>query len=164
MQASINSNKHFIPVTNQSIANGAILNTTVVDAVILSSASAAVENVQEGAKVLAIHFEAWIQGDEVSGNSSQFILTIEKRPSGVTAMSHAQSLNLQTYGNKKNILYTTQGVLSSGSDGQSVPVVREWIIIPKGKQRMGLSDKVTINIAAVGKLRTCGIHLYKEYR
>ncbi len=78
-------------------------------------------------------------------------------------MTYAQSLNLGAYPNKKNILYTTQGVIG-GRDTQAIPVMRQWLLIPKGKQRMGLADKVEVTIASTGTaMQRCGIFTFKEY-
>ncbi len=79
-------------------------------------------------------------------------------------MTLAQSQNLGAYPNKKNILYTTQGILADANDGgPTIPLIRGWIKIPKGKQRMGLDDRIVVNITAVGALRLCGISTFKEY-
>ncbi len=163
MLAPINSLKHFVPTTNQAIASGAIVNVLVANSIV-APATTATNSVEEGSVVKAIHLEYWLTGNELSGNTTQFVLTVEKKPAGATSMTNAQALNLQSYLNKKNILYTTQGVLGSSIDGQSVPVIRDWQLIPKGKQRMGLGDQLVVNIAAVGKLRVCGIAIYKELR
>ncbi len=163
MKATINSRKHYVHQTNTAIASGARLSLPIVDSV-LAPATATSASVTEGAEVKAVHCEYWLTGNEVSGNTTQFLLAVEKVPSGLVAMTAAQAVNLNSYQNKKNILYTTQGVLSSSIDGQSIPVIRDWVKIPKGKQRMGLGDKIIVTINAVGKLRACGLALYKEYQ
>ncbi len=155
--------KHYVHQTNTAIASGSLLSFTAVSAVV-APATATAASVIEGSVIKAVHIEFWLTGNEVSGNTTQFALIVEKLIGGATAMTAAQAVNLGAYPNKKNILYTTQGVLSSSVDGQSVPVLRGWVLIPKGKQRFGLTDKLIVSINAVGKLRACGLTTYKEYR
>ncbi len=164
MVAPINSIKHFVARTNSVVATGAIQILNIVAGVVAPATSTAFDVIQ-GAVVKAVYVELWIFGNENAGTTTQFVVTFEKRVADSTAMTNAQALNLGSYPNKKNILYTTQGVVGSFKDGQSsVPVIRAWIKIPKGKQRMGLDDKIVLNVAAVGALRICGIFIYKEYR
>ncbi len=165
MLAPINANKHYVHLTNASVASGAIRNHFVVDAVV-APASANAFDVEEGSVVKAIYFEYWINSDGGTGTTTQFALIIEKVPSNLASVSAAQMLNLGAYTNKKNIFYSTQGNLGASVDGQSsVPIQRGWLLIPKGKQRMGLGDRIITTIAPVGQAVTiCGIVTYKEYR
>ncbi len=157
------SRKHYVHRTNVQLASGAIQNNVAVESVV-APATAAASEVKEGSVVKAVYVEIWLGGAGLEGDSTQFSLTIEKISSDGPLMTFAQSLNLGAYPNKKNIFYTTQGVLA-GENANTIPVVRNWILIPKGKQRMGLSDKIVINIAASGQnIDTCGIFTYKEYQ
>ncbi len=163
MRATINTVKHYVHHTNTVIATGAISNQNICVAVV-APAVASAATVREGAVVKAIYIERWLIGDASSGTSSQFTLVIEKKRTAEPDMTHAQSQNLGSYPNKKNILYTTQGVLGSKTDGaQALPIFRQWIMIPKGKQRFGAGDELLVNIAAVTAIRNCGIDTYKEY-
>ena len=104
---------------------------------------------------------SWISSTDTAIGS--FTITIEKNAAGAANMTAAQSVALHAYPNKKNILYTTQG-LSAGSVSNPQPVVRQWIKIPKGKQRFGLGDRLTINILATAtNLQFCGQFIYKSY-
>ncbi len=105
-----------------------------------------------------------MSSNESAGGESQFTLTVEKKRTTETDMTNAQSANLQSYPNKKNILYTTQGIVNSTHTGPAIPIIRQWIKIPKGKQRFGLGDQFMVNLnSGGGSLQTCGIFIYKEY-
>ncbi len=164
MVSPINSVKHYVAKTNTAIASGGLVSEFAVKSV-LAPATAAAFEVPQGSVVKAVHFEVWICGDALAGNTSQFVFAIEKSTGGQTAMTVTNMLNLGVYLNKKNILFTSQGVLGTTVDGnQSIPVFRGWILIPKGKQRMGLDDSIRWHVTAVGDLRVCGLITYKDYR
>ncbi len=162
MLAPITSEKHYVPRTSFAVAAGAIANHTIAEGIVLSAVGAATSDVRTGAVVKNIFCELWVVGTN-AGLECQFNLTVEKIVAGGVAMTNAQSQNLQSYANKKNILYTTQGIVGrTGTNG--VPVIRNWVKIPKGKQRIGLGDRLVINVACnAGDLRICGMFLYKEY-
>ncbi len=163
--ATINSVKHFIAKTNGDLAANTTDSFPVADAVAISSGFTNTYDVREGSVIKAIHIELWIVGNGATGTSTQFIVTVQKYPSGTIDITNAQALNLQAYPNKKNILYTTQGNSGSVKDGtNSVPVIREWIAIPKGKQRMGFGDRIQVDVSTIGQtLLVCGMFIYKEY-
>ncbi len=162
MVAPIHSKKHYVGLTNSTLASGSATTFDIVNAVVAPATSNA-QDIVEGTIVKAIHHELWLWGSEISGNDGQFTVAIEKVPAGQTAMTFAQAANMGAYPNKKNIFYTTQGVLG-GRDNNSIPVIRDWMLLPKGKQRMGLGDHISITIAAVGAaLQRCGLFTYKEY-
>ncbi len=164
MLAPINSIKHYVQLSLSAIATNAILNDKIAIAVV-APATTNVEDVIQGAVIKAIFVEYWIMGDSASGIPSQFVLTIMKKRNDETDPTVTNLVNLQAYVNKKNILYTTQGAVPAFLDGgNSVPVIRQWLLIPKGKQRMGLDDELMVSITGVGKLRVCGFSTYKEYR
>ncbi len=163
MAAPINSIKHYVARPSQVIATGAISNFVAVDAVV-APATAATKEVTEGAVIKAIYVEMWLGSNEAAGSESQFVLTVEKKRDAEPDMTNAQALNLQAYPNKKNILFTSQGIVGSLAVSGAIPIIRNWVMIPKGKQRFGLDDQFLINVAAVGALQLCGITTYKEYR
>ncbi len=164
MMSPINSVKHYVTKTNANLAAGAVAGLTVIDAVAKGTDRTATNMVDEGAVIKAIHLEYWINGQGTSGTgTTQFVLIVEKLPAGGTAADSTDMLNLQSYENKKNILYTTQGMIA-GQGSQSIPLVREWFKIPKGKQRFGLLDKFVVSVLTVGfAIDLCGIAIYKEY-
>ncbi len=165
MLSPIHSNKHFVPRTELSVSAGATVNHQIIDAVVAPAASNTFD-VVEGSVVKAIYCELWIVGAGTVDQTTQFVLTIEKVPAGQNPATNTQMLNLQSYTNKKNILYTTQGIVGARIAGaNAVPIIRQFFLIPKGKQRMGLGDQVFINITSVSTiLRICGMFIYKEYK
>ncbi len=164
MLAPINSVKHLVNHADATVASGAIVNDVAVDSIV-APGNASPFSVSEGSLVKAIYVERWIGGTGATGVQSQFTLTVEKKRQLEANMTNAQANNLGAYPNKKNILFTSQGIVPSLIDGGStIPIIRGWVKIPKGKQRMGLDDRVMVNIAAVTSLRRCGIEIYKEYQ
>jgi len=164
MLAPINTIKHYVHRTNVVVATGARNIHVVADSVV-APATANAFDVKEGSIIKAIHFEYWVIGSGASGNNTQFIFVIEKVPVNTPSISAAEMLNLGAYINKKNILFTSHGVMGMDVDGQGgIPLIRSWLMIPKGKQRMGLSDRIVVSTAAVGvDLNVCGLVVYKEY-
>ncbi len=165
MRPIVQSIKHYVYRTNATVASAVIVNGILVESVVAPATSAAY-SVQEGSIVKAIYIEMWVLGAGASGTDTQFNATLEKVPAGATAMTYSQSVQLGSYPNKKNVLFTTQGVLGSQNDGSpQVAVMRGWYKIPKGKQRMGLGDKIVLNLSSTGQsIQYCGVQTYKEYR
>lgn len=165
MLAPINSIKHFIARTNTSLAAGAAVTLDIADAV-AAPASATTVQVLEGAVIKAVWVEMWLLVNGTTGTASQMVQTLEKIPSNGINPTFTNMLNLQAYQNKKNILHTFQGVQGSFIDGNpAIAPLRAWMPIPKGKQRMGLGDRLVLTIATVGQaIQTCGMFIYKEYR
>jgi len=85
---------------------------------------------------------------------------VERLPGGATNITDAEFAALHTYANKKNILYMTQGI-TGDSNTNPTPWIRQWILIPKGKQRFGLNDRLQLNIRAISEdFEWCGINIY----
>ncbi len=164
MAAPINSVKHYIQPTNTEVASGAVREIVAAVAVTKNTDRTNVTQVEEGSVIKAIYFEMWLNGQGASaGNTCQFTMIICKLPSGKAPPSAANMANLQSWDNKAEILYTTQGVLDA-QGSQSVPIFRQWQLIPKGKQRMSLGDEIIMSVAAVGQpIDSCGVFTYKEY-
>ncbi len=163
MVAPINTIKHYVHRSNVGISTGTISNIIIVDAAVAPGNSTPQE-VTEGSIIKAVYLEFWLSSNGASGTETQFTLTVEKKRSLEAAMTNAQANNLGAYPNKKNILYTTQGIVNSNTGSGAVPVLRQYVLIPKGKQRFGLDDQLLVNIAAVGALQLCGISTFKEYK
>ncbi len=165
MLAPINTNKHYVHQTPLTVVNGTMRNLTVADSVV-APATANSFSVEEGSVIKAVWLEMWLVGLGTTGNTSTFTITVEKLPANQTAMTLTQSANLGGYPNKKNILYTTQGIIGASADTGPIPLVRQFFLIPKGKQRMGLSDRIMLNLNNSGTTdyQICGIFTYKEYR
>ncbi len=142
--------------------SGGILVHTSVSAVAKGAARSTTDKVEEGCVIKAIHLEYWLNGNG-SNQTTQFVLIAYKLPSGLTEPTVSDMLNLQAWPNKKNILFSSQGNLAEGGNS-SIPVLRDWIKIPKGKQRFGLEDKFQVAVATVdADLQECGMVTYKEY-
>ncbi len=163
MLSPIVSVKHYVHHTNAAIASGAIGRFVIAHSVVAPATGNAFD-VQEGSVIKAVFIEFWLLSEGAAGSTTQFAVTVEKQPGNTVDMTAAQILNLGAYPNKKNIFYVTQGVMS-GEDTNSVPILRQWFKIPKGKQRMGLDDQIVVNFGPIGQsTRRCGITTYKEYR
>ncbi len=165
MVAPITSVKHYVGQPNFNVPLGTVTVLEVAD-VVAAPVDTNREKVSEGSMIKAVHFEYWLMAVGAADTTTQFVLTIEKSPSNALDPAFSDMLNLGGYANKKNILYTTQGVLASNENGgNSIPVIRDWLKIPKGKQRMGQEDRILVSIAAVDTaLRICGMSTYKEYQ
>jgi len=161
MKAPIHSKKHFVAMAINSVMAGTINNIVLVDAVAAGGISAD-RHVIEGSIIKAVYIELWLlTGGQQPGS---VIVTTEKIPANAPAMTITNASLLTDYDNKKNILYTTQGLVGDANTNP-VPFLRQWIAIPKGKQRFGLADRFVLNISAVAEDQTfCGIAIYKEYQ
>ncbi len=160
----INTIKHFVNRTNTEVASAAIANLVIVDAVAQNNVVNTFD-VVEGAVVKAVHIEMWCSSTAGVNDGNQVVIIVEKVPANQAAVTVAQILNLQAYPNKKNILFTFQGVLASSVAGATaIAPIRDWLLIPKGKQRFGFGDRLVISISPLGAgLDTCGMFIYKEY-
>ncbi len=133
----------------------------MLNAVSTSSLNLASE-VLEGSSVKAVYFEMWLQNE---GTLGEFIFTISKDPGNGIGPTFVEQASLHTYDNKKNILFTSQGLTSNDGVSGPVNIIRSWVKIPKSKQRMGLGDTLNMVISNVSAndLVRCGFVTYKEY-
>ncbi len=163
MRAVIHSKKHYNQLSQGTVSQGAILNTEVLKSI--EGASSTPAEVVEGASVKAVWVEYWIQNASASVVGS-FTAGLYKLPGTGVALNATTSAALHDYANKKNILYTTQA-LAPTTDSGLMLVFKGWIKIPKGKQRMGLGDKVLWfmrnNNATALDIHFCGLFIFKEY-
>jgi len=159
VKPSINSEKHIRQVSLTSVATGTIENLTIAQA---KDDRTLQFHVRVGSIVKAVFVELWGVGS-TGGGGDTFQMSIEKVTGNSPNMSNAQSLNLETYPNKRGVLYCTQGLLPDSSDNP-IPMYRDWVKIPKGKQRMGLEDRINVNVTPVtGAMEICGLFIDKEY-
>ncbi len=163
MRATINSIKHYVQNSSALIAAGTVTNVTVAESVV-APATANTAEVVQGSVLKAAYLEQWILSNQNSTGPIQFVLVVSKLPNGISAPTFTNMLNLSAWTNKSNILYTTQGIVSDKVESNSIPLIRQWFLIPKGKQRMALGDSIDVSIAALDNLRFCGFLTYKEYR
>ncbi len=158
VRPTINSEKHIVQIPFNTSTVGVTRNNSIV---IAKAAPSNNKHVREGALVKAVYVELWVNGS-TSAQGTQ-ITIFEKTVSGQIPAITAQMIALNDYPNKKNVLFTSQG-LTSDAITNAVPILRQWIKIPKGKQRMGLGDEITLSIVSqVTDLAFCGIAIYKEY-
>ncbi len=160
MKSIIQSEKHMVQTPIASVVSGAI---AVIDIVVVrqNPSGLTAGDLGPGATVKAVFCELWLLAEGTGVGS--LTVSIEKLTAGQIDMTHAQSQALHTYPNKKNIFYTTQGLVGD-QDVNPTPFLRMWIKIPKGKQRMGLGDKVVCNISANNTtVSFCGLFILKAY-
>ncbi len=166
MVAPIVSVKHYVQQSNAALTSGSLRNQVLVDAVTVASAGSNAFDVTEGSLVKAIHLDFWCLESAASGSSTQWNAILEKVPANQAGATAAQLLNLGAYPNKKNILNSFQGNIGASVDGvNGIPYMQGWHLIPKGKQRMGLGDRVILSLTTTGNaVEICGMATYKEYQ
>ncbi len=161
MRPPIHSVKHYVQFPITAITTATEQDVLLVQAVEQSTSTLATE-VAEGSIVKAVYVELWLEN---TGNLGESIVTIVKDTKNELGPSFTQMASLFTYDNKKNILFTHQGLTSNDGVSQPTNIIRGWIKIPKSKQRFGLGDILVMNIANVSSqsLNRCGFAVYKEY-
>ncbi len=164
MRSPIHSEKHYVQTSQTSVAAAATGSVAIVNAVHVENKSATTTSeIIEGSIVKAVYLEYWLLGAEASNASSSFIFTVYKVQSADVGMTFSQMNGLAGYTNKKNVLFTSQGLLG-GDLTNPTPVIRTWIKIPKSKQRFGLADRLFVTVAGLaGAIIFCGFATYKEY-
>ncbi len=157
----VHSSKHIIQYPIDQILTGVRQNVVLAQAVEATAANLAHE-VAEGSSLKAVYVELWLQNQ---GNLGESIVTVSKDPIDDTGPTFAEHGNLNAYNNKKNVLFTHQGLTSNDGVSGPVRILGNWIKIPKSKQRFGLGDKINLNISNVSAndLNRCGMSIYKEY-
>ncbi len=163
MRPIIHSKKHIVQVSQATVAQAAVVNTALV--VATEAGSSTPTNVIEGAIVKNCYVEFWVSQDSASVVGS-YTIALFKDPGNNAGMTTGEMAALHDYTNKKNILFTAQGLLTP-NDGGQVPVLRSWYKIPKGKQRFGLGDRLTLSIrnnnSTAIDINFCGLAIFKEY-
>ncbi len=160
MRPVINSVKHYVHQSPTGSASGALSNFILVDTIARGATVTAAAEVEEGAIIKACYVEFWVKADNPNFSVSVALL---KRPANVTNVTAANLVNMGAYPNKKNVFEFHQGLVPSGD--QTLAVFRGWYKIPKGKQRFGLGDKLSIALTFTGSAGDfCGFTTYKEYQ
>ncbi len=159
MRPIIHSKKHYVQTSLSTVTTGAETGTIVALSV---ETPTAVTHVEEGSSVKAIFWEIWVIG---SVSAQFFTIIFAKYPGGVNDATITEMAALSDWDNKKNILYCTQGLASNDGIAAPIPIFRDWIKIPKGKQRMGLGDSFKFQVASRGSddIIHCGFNTFKEY-
>ncbi len=161
MKPIIHSQKHYVQISRSSVATVARNVEQLIKAVAVANKDA-VDEVVEGAIVKAVYIELWVLN---TGNDGSHIVTLTKNNNNDNGPNFTQMNSLGTYAEKKNVLYTQQGLDPNDATSQPVVVTKQWHKIPKSKQRFGLGDVLNLNIAnnSAQGLDYCGFATYKEY-
>ncbi len=161
MRPIINSKKHYVQMSRSTVTTVTRNSEQLINAVNATLANL-VDEVAEGAVVKAVYIELWTLN---SSNDGSEIVTLVKAPRNGTGPTFAEMNSLGTYTNKKEVLFTHQGLSSNNGVGNPINVMRGWYKIPKSKQRFGLGDTLTLSIANNGPSVSeyCGFAIYKEY-
>ncbi len=161
MKAPIHSRKHIVQFPFNPITTGTAEQNLLVDAVPIADVTDP-DEVVEGAVIKAVYIELWLQN---SANDGHQIVVVGKGVAGDSGPTFAEMAALDTYNNKKNIFFSHEGLSSNDGVGNPQNILRQWIKIPKGKQRFGLTDRLFMNISnpSSNSLNRCGLAIYKEY-
>ncbi len=149
----INSEKRIVqfPINNITAGTHSTLDILVVGA----------NNVEVGTVIKAVFIEIWLLTAGASVGSQ--ILMVEKLQNLGAGGGFASIANLDAYGNKRNIFYQTMGLLGE-NNSNPIPVIRQWIKIPKGKQRFAQGDSLRIGISSqANDVTICGQAIFKAY-
>ncbi len=161
MKAPIVSRKHIVQFTEFVVTSTLVTTHSIAESLPIQSVDAA-DEVVEGSIIKAVYVEMWLLSNSTAVSS--FVAILEKASGNQVNPGFSQMTTLDAYVNKKNVLYTTQGLIGD-DDTNAVPILRQWIKIPKSKQRFGLQDELRFSIAGLGAadLRGCGLYIYKSY-
>ncbi len=161
MRPIIKSRKHYIQITRSQISTVSTQNELLIESVGVTAKNTPRE-VEEGAIVKAIYIEMWLLD---SANDGSNVVVLSKQNESGLGPSNTEILALDTWNNKKNILFTHQGLSSNNGVGNPMAVMRGWYKVPKSKQRFGLGDILSLTIRNSGPnvLEFCGFATFKEY-
>ncbi len=161
VRPQVHSVKHYVQFPIDQVTAGTSQIVGLVQGVAVLNKNLSSE-VEEGSTVKAVFVELWLQNQ---GNLGEFIVTITKSMEDGSGPTFAEQAVLMTYNNKKNVLYTTQGLTPNDAISGPINVLRSWVKIPKSKQRFGLGDRLVLNISNTSSnaLNRCGFSTYKEY-
>ncbi len=162
MKPIITSVKHIVQQSLLGI--GEQTRSTLGLALVVDAQPTAPNQIVVGANVKAIYLEYWLMGESSQPCTATWI--VEKTTDGQAGPTQAEMQLLHDYTNKKNVFKMGQGLIGD-SNTNPIPVIREWIKIPKGKQRMALGDGLRLTVSCIGEtdngLELCGFALFKEY-
>ncbi len=161
MRPPITSRKHYVQMTLDTVVTVTRNTVSLINALALPNVNTPPE-VVEGAIIKAVYIELWTLG---SSNDGFQVVTLTKVPESGTGPTFTQMQTLNDYTNKKNILFTHQGLSANDGIGNPVPIMRGWYKIPKSKQRFGLGDNLILSISnpSANTLTFCGFATFKAY-
>ncbi len=158
VRALIHTEKHIVQVTLTTATAATVANVNIVSVAQNADTSLA-QNVEVGTEVSAVFAEIWVLGSSQQPTTITGI--VYKTPADADAVDNTEMATLHTYPNKKNIFYTTQGLVGD-ANSNPIPILRQWIKIPKGKSRMGLGDKLRFSIRGITEdTQFCGQFTFK---
>ncbi len=161
MKPIIISEKHYVQFPQATTTANALTQKLIINTVSVVNKDFQNE-VEEGSVIKAVWIELWVISAAL--NQSFGTVTVEKIPVAAPTMTFTNANNLNVYSNKKNILWTFEGLYPEDAQNP-IPVIRQWIKIPKSKQRFGLSDRLALNITSgADSIISCGFMTYKEYK
>jgi len=159
----VHSKKHIFQMSQFTIAQAAVDTQIIVSAA--EAPSTTPNGVIEGANVKAVYIEYWL-GNASATVIGSYTTVLQKNPGGNSPLGAANVAALHDWDNKKNILFTSQA-LTPPTDGGLINVLKQWIKIPKGKQRFGLGDRLDLvtrnNNSTAVDVNGCGLAIFKEY-
>lgn len=160
MKSPINAEKHYVQWSLTNVASGAASTQVIAQGVDILAKNLSSE-VREGAVVKAVYVEVWL-GTTSTTTKGTILMSIIKT-GDLQTPNFTDQTALNSYANKKNVLYHTQGL--TNQDGSvATPFYRGWIKIPKGKQRIASGDTLFLIISSQTEQNEyCGFATYKEY-
>ena len=164
MRPVIQSTKRITQYSLTSVPEDTTVAATILVAV--QNFTAGSSQCPVGAVVKAVYVEFWALGE---GSQPTFAnVIVEKAVAGLTAPDIGTMRNLDDYENKKNVLHIFQGLIGD-SNTNPMPVLRQWIKIPKGKQRMGVGDSLRVVFGGLNPTMNesyefCGFVIAKYYQ
>ncbi len=159
MRPVIHSEKHYVQITRSTVTT---VTRNFEDLILVKSLPSAVDEVVEGAVIKAVYIELWTLN---SSNAGSEVVTLGKYNASTSGPTFTEMNSLGTFVQKKNILFTHQGLSANDGVGNPMNIMRAWYKIPKSKQRFGLGDSLRLSIANNGAntVEYCGFATYKEY-
>ena len=162
VKPKINSEKHIVQLNRQTTAGLSIAGLTIVKVVAQSATPNTPEDVTIGTDIKACYIQLWISG--ATNDQSACTVILEKTQNDFRIPSPTEMSQLNEYVNKKNILFTFQGIVGEVSNTNPIPVLDGWYKIPKGKQRFGLGDGLRLVLQAKDTdVENCGLAIFKAY-
>jgi len=160
MRPIIQSQKRIVQVTLSNVIAGSTASVTIANAV-QGAQTTAPNDVPVGSIIKAVYCEMWLLGDGQQPNTSTAMIV--KVPADSGGPDASDFTNLNGWANKNNILKMHQGLVGD-ANANPIPFFREWIPIPKGKQRMAIGDQIQYNVKAITEgLQFCGHFIFKVY-
>ncbi len=157
----VHSTKHYVQFSRGAVSTVSRDNLDIAKGVESTTANA-VDEVAEGSTIKACYIELWLLN---SGNDGSNIVVLSKNTQLGSGPTFSECNALGTWDNKKNILYTHQGLDPNDGIANPMIVMGGWYKIPKSKQRFGLGDSLVLTICnnSLQDLFFCGFSTYKEY-